>query len=67
LLKIRNPWGIVNPVEWNQRWSDGTTELMENEARIKECFKKNAEERARRKGEGMAELEEYNDTADGTF
>jgi hypothetical protein len=42
LVKIRNPWGSINPVEWNGKWSDGTTELLDNEEQINGLFKANA-------------------------
>jgi len=75
LVKIRNPWGSINPVEWNGKWSDGTTELLDNEEQINAVFRKNAEEKLATKireegGKGdhlKMEFEHYNTTADGSF
>lgn len=30
LLRIRNPWGSANPVEWTGQWSDGSNEVADN-------------------------------------
>jgi hypothetical protein len=30
LLRVRNPWGSANPVEWTGQWSDGSTEVVDN-------------------------------------
>jgi calpain len=30
ILRIRNPWGSENPVEWNGPWSDNSYELIQN-------------------------------------
>lgn len=39
LLKIWNPWGSENPVEWNGEFSDGTQELKENLDKINDIIK----------------------------
>lgn len=28
VVRIRNPWGSENPVEWNGPWSDNSPELI---------------------------------------
>lgn len=30
VVRIRNPWGSGNPVEWNGPWSDNSPELLKN-------------------------------------
>lgn len=36
LVRIRNPWGSGNPIEWNGPWSDQTTELIKHLDEINE-------------------------------
>jgi hypothetical protein len=47
LVRIRNPWGSDNPVEWNGPWSDNSNELIKNleeiNAMIKNKWKDEAE------------------------
>lgn len=60
LLRIRNPWGKGNPVEWNGAWSDGSEELFDHlDAINKKILEIN--------DEGEAELIKMDNTEDGTF
>lgn len=47
LLRIRNPWGSENPVEWNGAYSDNSVELIQHldilNKKIKEKWGKEAE------------------------
>lgn len=59
LLRIRNPWGKAQPVEWNGAWSDGSEELFNNIDTINNKIKElNGKE---------AEIIQMNNADDGTF
>lgn len=40
LVRIRNPWGSENPVEWNGPWSDNSPEIIKNIKKINKSIKK---------------------------
>jgi hypothetical protein len=58
LVRIRNPWGSGNPIEWNGPWSDQTPELIKNLEEINKAIKN--------KRGGEAELVEK-ESKDGAF
>ena len=39
LVRIRNPWGSENPIEWTGPWADNSTELIENLDKINKAIK----------------------------
>lgn len=58
LVRLRNPWGSTNPIEWNGPWSDNSPELIKN---IEILNKKNLEKWGK-------EAEKYEiESKDGAF
>ena len=58
LVRIRNPWGSENPIEWNGPWSDNSVQLIKNLNSINKSIKK-------RWGKEAEEMHEEN--KDGAF
>lgn len=64
LVKIRNPWGSAEPMEWNGAWSDNSKEIIANineiNQSIKNRWKHEAEEMSTESKDGTF-LMEYNE------
>ncbi len=45
-MRIRNPWGSENPIEWTGAWSDNSKELIQNLEEINSFIKNKWKEEA---------------------